>query len=110
MRKITFTLGAAALLSLGAITAPAHAEYGERYPHRVIVVPAPPPPPQVYYGQPYYGQPQQRWHGDDRWDSRRRGWGTTTATAYRTVMTAIATVTACPIATTAARTTPIATR
>ena len=71
MRKITFTLGAAALLSLGALTAPAHAEYGERYPHRVIVVPAPPPP--VHYGQPYYGHPQ-RWHGDDRWDSRHRGW------------------------------------
>ena len=74
MRKITFALGAAALLSLGAITVPAHAEYGERYPHRVIVVPAPPPPPQVYYGQPHYGQPY-RGHGDDRWDHRRRGWG-----------------------------------
>jgi hypothetical protein len=70
MRKITFALGAAALLSLVAITAPAHAEYGERYPHRVIVVPAPPPPPHVYYGPP-----PQRWHGGhDRWDHGRRGW------------------------------------
>jgi hypothetical protein len=72
MRRITFALGAAALLSLGAITAPAHAEYGERYPHRVIVVPAPPPPPHAYYG---YGQPPQRWHGGhDRRDHHHRGW------------------------------------
>ncbi|MEJ7685817.1 MAG: hypothetical protein WKG52_01795 [Variovorax sp.] len=64
MKKVSFALGAAALLSLGALAAPAHAQYGhqgQRYPHNVIVVPAPPPPP-GYYGH----QPQRLQHGDRR--------------------------------------------
>ena len=64
MKKIAFTLGAAALLSFGALaTAPAHAHDGRyRYDNRVIVVPAPPPP--RYYG-----------HDDRRYYHRERGWG-----------------------------------
>jgi len=70
MKKITFALGAAALLSLGALTAPAQAHDG-RYDNRVSVVPAPPPPPRAYYGPPprYYG------HDDRRYYHRERGWG-----------------------------------
>jgi hypothetical protein len=71
MKKITFALGAAALLSLGALaTAPAQAHDG-RYDNRVIVVPSPPPPPRAYYAPPprYYG------HDDRRYYHRERGWG-----------------------------------
>jgi hypothetical protein len=69
MMKTTFALGAAALLSLGALaTAPAH---DGRYDNRVIVVPSPPPPPRAYYAPPprYYG------HDDRRYYHRERGWG-----------------------------------
>jgi hypothetical protein len=77
MKKIAFTLGAAALLSLGALTtAPAHAH---GYDNRVIVVPAPPPPPRVYYTPPppvYYGPPPRHYGYDDRRHYHRdRGWG-----------------------------------
>ncbi len=68
MKKVSFAICAAALVSLGALTAPAHAQYGhqgQRYPHNVIVVPGPPPPPPGYYGH----QPQ-RWHHGDRRDYR----------------------------------------
>jgi hypothetical protein len=85
MKRTTFALGAAALLSLGAITAPAHAQPG--FPPRVVVTPAPPPPPHGYVVAPGYypgypgyspsfGHPAPGWQGrDGRWDDRRRGWG-----------------------------------
>ena len=62
MKKTAFALGAAALLSLGALaTAPAHAHDGRYgYDNRVIVVPAPPPR--------HYGYDERRYH-------RERGWG-----------------------------------
>lgn len=76
MNKTTFALGTAALLSLGALAAPAHAHDGRYgYDNRVMVVPAPPPPPRVYYGSPqprYYGYDDRRY---DYYQHRRRGWG-----------------------------------
>jgi hypothetical protein len=79
MKKTAFALGAAALLSLGALaTTPAQA-YDGRYDNRVIVVPAPPPPPRAYYApQPrYYGHDDRRYYGHDdrRYYHRERGWG-----------------------------------
>ncbi|VTU32346.1 hypothetical protein [Variovorax sp. RA8] len=73
MKKITFALGAAALLSLGALaTVPAHAHDGRyRYDNRVIVVPAPPPPPRAYYAPP----PRHYGYDDRRYYHRGRGWG-----------------------------------
>jgi hypothetical protein len=75
MNKIASALGAAALLSLGALAAaPAHAHDG-RYDNRVIVVPAPPPPPPVYYGPPprHYGYNDRRYyHRDGGWGDRDR--------------------------------------
>ncbi|VTU34810.1 hypothetical protein H6CHR_04288 [Variovorax sp. PBL-H6] len=70
MKKISFAVGAAALLSLGAFaTAPAHAHDGRYgYDNRVIVVPAPPPPPRAYYAPP------PRHYDDRRYYHRERGW------------------------------------
>ncbi|RZL90264.1 MAG: hypothetical protein EOP82_16060 [Variovorax sp.] len=67
-----FALGTAALVSLAAFAVPAGAY--ERYPDRVVVVPAPPPPHWAEAPR-YYGQPAPHWSGrDGRWDSRRSGW------------------------------------
>ena len=71
MKKTAFALGAAALLSLGALaTAPAQA-YDGRYDNRVIVVPAPPPPPRADYAP----QPRYNSHDYRRYYNRERGWG-----------------------------------
>lgn len=70
MKKICFAIGTSALIALGAMTAPAHADQrsAQRYPHhRAIVVPAPPAPHFNHYRGP-------RWHGDRhhyRSDTRR---------------------------------------
>ncbi|MBU1357845.1 MAG: hypothetical protein KKC85_07195 [Gammaproteobacteria bacterium] len=75
MKKICFALGAAALVSLGMLTAPAHAQYrgDQRYPHNVIVVPAPPhhvyrPPPRHWHAPP------PRYSRHDGYHHRRHGW------------------------------------
>ncbi|MBT2337027.1 hypothetical protein J7E49_24370 [Variovorax paradoxus] len=78
MKKLTFAIGAAALLSLAALSAPAQAQTGGRFIQaQVYVVPAPPPPRHHYYApppprHPYYG-PGYR-HGHDRYEHRHRHW------------------------------------
>jgi hypothetical protein len=79
MKKLTFAIAAAALLSLGALSAPAQAQSGGRFIQaQVYVVPAPPPPrryyappppPRHYYHPGYYRDGR---HYDRRWDDRRR--------------------------------------
>ena len=78
MKKLTFAFGAAALLSLAALSAPAQAQTGGRFIQaQVYVVPAPPPPPRHhYYVAPsppnYYDAPRYRDH--DRYEHRHRRW------------------------------------
>jgi len=72
MKKIFTALAAAGLLSLAALSAPAHAQHNGRdgyyAPPPVVVVPA----PQRYYDGDERGA---RWQGHDRrWDGRRGGW------------------------------------
>lgn len=78
MKKLIFAISAAALLSLTALSAPAHAQSGGRFIQaQVYVVPAPPPPRHHYYAPPpprhYYGPGYHRGH--DRYEHRRhRHW------------------------------------
>jgi len=78
MKKLTLAIGAAALLSLAALSAPAQAQTGGRFIQtQVYVVPAPPPPPrhQYYVAPPpphYYGPP--RYYDHDRYEYRHRRW------------------------------------
>ena len=69
MKKLTFAFGAAALLSLAALTAPAHAQAGGPFIQaQVYVTPAPPPrhhyyappPPRAHYQPGYYDGPRRR--------------------------------------------------
>ncbi|KQU89365.1 hypothetical protein ASC78_22150 [Variovorax sp. Root318D1] len=78
MKKLTLAFGAAALLSLAALSAPAQAQAGGRFIQtQVYVVPAPPPPPRHhYYVAPppphhYYGP---RYSDHDRYEHRHRRW------------------------------------
>jgi hypothetical protein len=67
MRKLAFAAGAAALLSLAAITLPAQAHQGGFYP---------PPPHRGYIVTPSYVPPAPHWrgHNERRWDDRRGRW------------------------------------
>jgi hypothetical protein len=76
MKKLTFAFGAAVLLSLAALSAPAQAQRGGPIIQaQVYVVPPPPrryyapPPPPRYYGPRHYGP--DRHYRDRRWDDRR---------------------------------------
>eukprot|EP01137_Pigoraptor_chileana_P025663 Opistho-2@95455 len=71
MKKLTFAFGAAALLSLAALTAPAHAQAGGPFIQaQVYVTPAPPPrhhyyappPPPRHYHPGYYDGPRRHAH------------------------------------------------
>jgi len=69
MRKLAFAAGAAALLSLAAISVPAQAQPGGFYP--------PPPPHRGYIVAPAYVPPPPQWRGhghERRWDDRRGRW------------------------------------
>ena len=81
MKKLSFAIGAAALLSLATLGIPAQAQTGGRFIQaQVYVVPAPPPPPRHYYAPPppprhYYGPGYYRGpdrHYGRRWDDRPR--------------------------------------
>ena len=80
MKKLSFAIAAAALLSLGAIGTAAQAQpFGGRVTQtQVYVVPAPPPPPGYYRRPPprhYYAPPPRyRRDHDRRWDHRRGRW------------------------------------
>ncbi len=77
MKKLTFAFGAAALLSLAALSAPAQAQTGGSFIQAQVYV-VPPPPPRRHYAPPppprYYGPPRH-YHGSDRYyrDGRRHG-------------------------------------
>lgn len=77
MKKLTFAFGAAALLSLAALSAPAQAQTGGSFIQAQVYV-VPPPPPRRHYAPPppprYYGPPRH-YHGPDRYyrDGRRYG-------------------------------------
>ncbi|SEJ53987.1 MULTISPECIES: hypothetical protein [unclassified Variovorax] len=78
MKKLTFAFGAAALLSLAALSAPAQAQTGGSFIQAQVYV-VPPPPPRRYYAPPpprYYGPPRNyhgdRYYRDRRWDDGRR--------------------------------------
>ncbi len=86
MKKLSFAIAAAALLSLGAIGTAAQAQLvgGHTIQAQVYVVPAPPhrgyyhrpppPPPRYYYAPNHYRYYHRRWnnhHG--RWDYDRDG-------------------------------------
>ncbi|MNS73609.1 hypothetical protein D3C72_1070550 [compost metagenome] len=85
MKKLTFAFGAAALLSLAALTAPAHAQAGGPFIQaQVYVTPAPPPrhhyyappPPPRHYHPGYYDGPRRHGyydHGRRDWEGRRHG-------------------------------------
>ncbi|WP_447776965.1 hypothetical protein [Variovorax boronicumulans] len=86
MKKLTFAFGAAALLSLAALTAPAHAQAGGPFIQaQVYVTPAPPPhhpryyappPPPRHYHPGHYDGPRRHGyydHGRRDWDGRRHG-------------------------------------
>lgn len=65
MKKTLSALGATALLSLAALSAPVHAQRNGYYAPPAVVVPAPPQ---------YYAERDPRWHGHDRrWEHRGRG-------------------------------------
>jgi hypothetical protein len=80
MKKLTYAFGAAALLSLAAISAPAQAQSGPFIQAQVYVTPA---PPHRHYDRRYYAPPPPHYHpgyhrGDryyrhDRYDGRRYG-------------------------------------
>ena len=79
MKKLTFAVAAAALMSLAALSAPAQAQTGGRFIQaQVYVVPAPPPPRRYYAPPPpprhyhpgYYRDGRHYDHGR-RWDDRR---------------------------------------
>jgi len=85
VKKLTFAIGAAALLSLATLSIPAQAQTGGRFIQtQVYVVPAPPPPRRHYYAPPpprYYHAPRY-YRGHDRyydhgrrWDDRRHSGG-----------------------------------
>jgi hypothetical protein len=77
VKKLTFAIGAAALLSLAALSAPAQAQTGGSFIQAQVYV-VPPPPPRRHYAPPppprYYGPPRH-YHGPDRYyrDGRRYG-------------------------------------
>ncbi|RZI95357.1 MAG: hypothetical protein EOP78_06795 [Variovorax sp.] len=75
MKKLTFAIAAAALLSLASFGTSAQAQPAGRFIQaQVYVVPAPPPPPGYYrHAEPrrYYGPPPRHYRHDRRWDDRR---------------------------------------
>ncbi|SFO03204.1 MULTISPECIES: hypothetical protein [unclassified Variovorax] len=81
MKKLTYAFGAAALLSLAAISAPAQAQSGPFIQAQVYVTPAPPhrhydrryyaPPPPPHYHPGYHRG--DRYYRHDRYDGRRYG-------------------------------------
>ncbi|WP_399680958.1 hypothetical protein [Xenophilus sp.] len=79
MKTLSITLGAAAMLALGAlVAAPAHAHGGPHVRAQVYVAPPPPPhyyrpaPPPRYVAPPYYGHgPRHHYYRDHH---RRHGW------------------------------------
>jgi hypothetical protein len=83
MKKLTFAIAAAALMSLAALSAPAQAQTGGRFIQaQVYVVPEPPhphryyapPPPPRHYHPGYYRDADRYGRGYDRgrrWDDRR---------------------------------------
>jgi hypothetical protein len=79
VKKLTFAFGAAALLSLAALSASAQAQTGGSFIQAQVYV-VPPPPPRRYYAPPppprYYGPPRHyhgdRYYRDRRWDDGRR--------------------------------------
>ncbi|MDM0016150.1 hypothetical protein [Variovorax saccharolyticus] len=73
MNKLLAAVGAAALMSLTLLAAPAQAQ---PYDNRVMVIPAPPPPPRGYVVVPRPVQPSYGWYaqGGERREYRR-GWG-----------------------------------
>ena len=81
MKKLTLAFGAAALLSLAAVTAPAQAQPGGSFIQAQVYVVPPPPPRRHYYAPPpprYYHGPRHyhggdRYYRDRRWDDRRHG-------------------------------------
>ena len=82
MKKLASAIGAAALLSLAALSAPAQAQTGGSFIQaQVYVVPAPPPPPRHHYYAPpppphHYGGPRY-YHRDHHhrrhWEHRHYG-------------------------------------
>ncbi|MDH6165857.1 hypothetical protein M2282_000985 [Variovorax boronicumulans] len=78
MKKLTFAVAAAALMSLAALSAPAQAQTGGRFIQaQVYVVPAPPPPRRYYapppprHFHPGYHRDGRRYDHGRRWDDRR---------------------------------------
>lgn len=79
MKKLSFAVAAAALLSLATLGTAAQAQPAGRFIQaQVYVVPAPPPPGYYRHSEPrrYYGPPPRHYHRDDRRhsDQRRGRW------------------------------------
>lgn len=77
MKKLSLAIGAAALLALGALSAPAQAQPHHGYnghpgyrPH-VIVVPPPPPRHAIRHG---HSRHYDRHYHHPRYDRHHRGW------------------------------------
>jgi hypothetical protein len=77
MKKLTFAIAAAALMSLAALSAPAQAQTGGRFIQAQVYVVPEPPPPRRYYAPPppprhyHPGYYRDGRHYDRRWDDRR---------------------------------------